>query len=268
MKEPQPIQQILSPVANKLATPSPTSTTQTGSEQAEQSHASHEAEQRTRVLVNMLFARFKAIYTHKFASAYSTTEEVKLAKREWAIALKGFQEPLLAYAVERTKERFAWPPTISEFLSVIHTAYRAYGLLEPRQAHMEACQCTHEPRKMNWSHPAVYFAGSQTGWFRLRTEEERTTWPLFEKHYIAMVDKVINGEALHVPDVVLIEDKSAPDLKKILQDIAQQLEVNEAQIAPHLYYMYKTAGTSIRAQYRERATEALKSMGYDQDLPA
>ena len=40
-----------------------------------------EAEQQTRILVNMLFARFKAIYTHKFASAYSTTDEVKLAER-------------------------------------------------------------------------------------------------------------------------------------------------------------------------------------------
>lgn len=215
----------------------------------------------------MLFARFKAIYTHKFASAYTTTEEVKLAKREWAIALKGFQEPLLAYAVERTKERFAWPPTISEFLSVIYSAYRAYGLPEPRQAYLEASQCQHEPREAKWSHPAVYFAGKETGWYRLRTEEERVTWPLFEKHYVALVDRVINGEKLTVPDVVMIEHQSAPAVEQLLTDIAQELDMAEEAIAPYLYYMYKTVGTKIRAQYRDRAQQALAKLGYTGQLP-
>ena len=104
----------------------------------------------------MLFARFKAIYTHKFASAYSTTDEVKLAKREWAIALKGFQEPLLAYAVERTKEVHSWPPTIADFLKLINTAYKAYGLVDPRSAYLEACACRTDPLQYKWSHPAVF----------------------------------------------------------------------------------------------------------------
>ncbi|WP_231886151.1 replication protein P [Marinomonas atlantica] len=267
MKEPQPIQQILSPIESKLAAPSQTFTTQTGSTGQEQSQASQEAEQRTRVLVNMLFARFKAIYTHKFASAYSTTEEVKLAKREWAIALKGFQEPLLAYAVERTKERFAWPPTISEFLSVIQTAYKAYGLPEPRQAYMEACGCRHNPQENRWSHAAVYFAGSETGWHYLSTEDERTTRPIFEKHYTRLVDKVINGEKLVIPKPVMIEDKSAPILDDLLSDLSKQLNLTESDVAPYLYYLYKTKGTKIRGLYRERAQESLKALGYKGTLP-
>lgn len=266
MKEPQPIQQIINPIASKLAAPSPTSTTQTGSER-EPTQAQQEAEQRTRVLVNMLFARFKAIYTHKFASAYASTEEVKLAKREWAIALKGFQEPLLAYAVERTKEKYAWPPTISEFLSVIQTAYRAYGLPEPRRAYMEACSCRHKPQEKAWSHPAVYFAGAETGWHFLSTEDERTSWPVFEKHYTVYVDKVINGEKLVIPKSVLIEDKSAPVLGSLLSEIATELQVSESDVAPHLYYLYKTHGTKIRSQYREHALEALKKLGYKGSLP-
>ncbi|MFD1384683.1 replication protein P [Rhodanobacter aciditrophus] len=247
--------------------PSPTSTTQTGSEQAQKSQESQEAEQRTRVLVNMLFARFKAIYTHKFASAYATTEEVKLAKREWAIALKGFQEPLLAFAVERTKERFAWPPTISEFLSVIHTAYKAYGLPEPRRAYAEACQCRSDPRQFQWSHPAVFFAGTETGWYRLSTEDERVTWPLFEKSYIALVDRVINGEKLKIPSVIMIEDKKSPVVDDLLKSIAQELSIPETEVAQHLYYLYKTKGTKIRAQYRDRAQQTLEKMGFTGSLP-
>lgn len=259
--------------------PSPTSTTQTGSGfqgatngfqgagNSEGVQANQEAEQRTRVLVNMLFARFKAIYTHKFASAYATTEEVKLAKREWAIALKGFQEPLLAYAVERTKERYAWPPTISEFLSVIQTAYKAYGLPDPRTAYLEACQCRQNPREFSWSHPAVYFAGVETGWHFLSNEDERTSWPLFEKNYSVWVDKVVNGEKLIVPKVLMIEDKKSPSLEGLLTAIAQDLGVDEASIAPHLYYLYKTPNTKIRAQYRDRAVKALQSLGYDKPIP-
>lgn len=198
---------------------SPTSTTQTGEEEyrsAESQGANQEAEQKTRVLVNMLFARFKAIYTHKFASAYSTTEEVKLAKREWAVALKGFQEPLLAYAVERTKETYAWPPTISEFLKLINTAYKAYGLKDPRSAYLEACACRIDPLVFKWSHAAIFFAGSQTGWYKLKTEEERSSWPLFETNYLKLVDRVIAGERLVVPAVVMIEDKQSFNIKGVV----------------------------------------------------
>lgn len=215
----------------------------------------------------MLFARFKAIYTHKFASAYSTSDEVKLAKREWAVALKGFQEPLLAYAVERTKEVYAWPPTISEFLKLINTAYKAYGLLDPRSAYYEACECRTDPLTYKWTHPAVYFAGTQTGWYKLKTEEERVSWPLFEANYIKIIDRVIAGERLVIPKVMMIEDKKAQDIEGLLQSIAKALSLPEEEITPLLYYTQKTPGTGVRKQYRQISQEKLKALGYTGVLP-
>lgn len=215
----------------------------------------------------MLFARFKAIYTHKFASAYSNADEVKLAKREWAIALKGFQEPLLAYAVERTKEVYAWPPTISEFLKLINTAYKAYGLLDPRSAYLEACSCRTDPLSYAWSHPAVYFAGTQTGWYKLKSEEERVSWPLFEENYVKVVDRVISGERLTIPKVVMIEDKHTMGIERLMSHIAEKLAVSEEDIAPLLYYTQKTIGSGIRKRYRAMAEEKLKAMGYVEALP-
>lgn len=216
----------------------------------------------------MLFARFKAIYTHKFASAYSNPDEVKLAKREWAIALKGFQEPLLAYAVERTKEVYAWPPTISEFLKLISTAYKAYGLPDPRSAYLEVCACRVDPLTYKWSHPAVFFAGSETDWYKLKSEEERVSWPLFEQSYLKIVDKVIAGERLKIPKVVMIEDQHTLSVKDLISQIAQALSVAEDDIAPLLYYTQKTVGSGVRARYREVSQNKLLAMGYKGELPA
>lgn len=246
-------------------THSQTFTTQTGSPQ--QDTQREEAQQQTRVLVNMLFARFKAIYTHKFASAYSNPDEVKLAKREWAVVLKGFQEPLLAYAVERTKEVYAWPPTISEFLKLINTAYKAYGLLDPRSAYLEACACRSDPLSYRWTHPAVYFAGSKVGWYKLKSEEERVTWPLYEENYVKVVDRVISGERLVIPRAIMIEDKVTLGVEDLIQHIAKKLKLPEEDIAPILYYTQKTMGTGIRKRYREIAQEKLKALGYSDSIP-
>ena len=258
--------------------PSQTSTTQTGESgaygsgpynagNAHRESGPTEAEQQTRVLVNMLFARFKAIYTHKFASAYSNPDEVKLAKREWAIALKGFQEPLLAYAVERTKEVYAWPPTISEFLKLISTAYKAYGLPDPRSAYLEACACRVDPLTYKWSHPAVFFAGSKAGWYKLKSDEERVSWPLFEQAYVAIVDRVIAGERLIIPKIIMIEDKLTLGVPDLTSQIAKALSLEEEEVATLLYYTQKTHGSGVRQRYREISQKKLLDMGYKGTLP-
>ncbi|TYL49402.1 hypothetical protein FXV75_05220 [Marinomonas sp. IMCC 4694] len=215
----------------------------------------------------MLFARFKAIYTHKFASAYSTTDEVKLAKREWAVALKGFQEPLLAYAVERTKEVHAWPPTISEFLKLISTAYKAYGLVDPRSAYLEVCACRTDPLKHRWSHPAVFFAGSAAGWYKIKSEEERVSWPLFEASYLKVVDRVIAGERLCIPKVIMIENKQTLSVHNLAGDIARALSLSVDAVMPLLYYTQKTHGSGVRVRYREVSQKKLQEMGYNEKLP-
>lgn len=245
---------------------SPTSTTQTGNEQESSNHSDSQ-EQQNRILVNMLFARFKAIYTHKFASAYSTPDEVKLAKREWSIAIRGFQEPLLAYAVERAKETYAWPPTISEFLNLINTAYKVYGLTNPRSAYMEACRCRMNPLEFRWSHPAVYFSGSKVGWYFLRTEEENKTWPEFEKAYLEQVQKVISGKLLKLPKVQQIENKQEDLLVTLIPKLVEETGLSESKAASLLYYTKKTVGTSVRASYRIKSINELASLGFDIDLP-
>lgn len=245
---------------------SPTSTTPTGNQQST-AHEKNEQDQQNRVLVNMLFARFKAIYTHKFASAYANSDEVKLAKREWAIAIRGYQEPLLAYAVERSKETYAWPPTIAEFIKLINSAYKAYGLDDPRKAYLEASRCRSNPLEFSWSHPATYFAGAAVGWYFLKSEEENRTWPVFEKAYLEQVQHVIAGKRLILPKVHQIENKQQDDLTQWIPKLTQATGLPESTVATLLYYTKKTQGTSMRANYRQVSLDKLKSMGIEVELP-
>lgn len=271
MKEPKAAHTVLEPLKNKLAMHSPTSTTQTGNDQSdyreESAQEKTEKDQQTRVLVNMLFARFKAIYTHRFASAYANADEVKLAKREWALAIKGYKEPLLAYAVEKAKEAHAWPPTIAEFLKLINTAYTAFGIPAPRAAYLEACQCRVNPLEFRWSHAAVYHAGAKTGWYNLRSEEEIRTWPAFEKHYHEVVDQIVRGEKLSVPKVALIENHQADKLTTLIPDLVNETKLPESEIVQLLYYMQKTQGTVIRARYRQVSQDYLNSKNISVTLP-
>lgn len=245
---------------------SQTSTTQTGNQEQVQQEK-EEMQQQTRVLVNMLFARFKAVYTHKFASAYANPDEVKLAKREWAIAIKGFKEPLLAYAVERSKETYAWPPTIAEFLQLISKAYGAYGLTDPRKAYLEACRCRINPLEFSWSHPAVYHAAATTGWYSLKSDEEIRTWPVFEKNYNEVVDRIVQGEVLVIPNVPLIENRQEDHLAQLIPDLVEKTGLPEGEVACLLYYLKKTKGTQIRARYRTKSVSDLKQKGFDITLP-
>ncbi len=267
MKEPKAAHTILEPLKNKLAMRSATSTTQTGNDTLGSPEEKLEKEQQTRVLVNMLFARFKAIYTHKFASAYSNSDEVKLAKREWAIAIKNFKEPLLAFAVERAKETYAWPPTISEFLKLINTAYTAYGLPSPRDAYLEACLCRINPLEYKWTHAAVYHAGAKTGWYSLRGDEEVKTWPMFEKNYDEQIDHIIQGQILTIPKVPLIENHQEDSLGHLIEELVNKTALPESEVVQLLYYLQKTKGSAIRERYRRISQERLDSKNIDTILP-
>lgn len=246
---------------------SPTSTTQTGNFSQQKTPEQDEKEQQTRVLVNMLFARFKAIYTHKFASAYTTSDEVKLAKREWAIAIKGLQEPLLAFAVERVKETYAWPPTIAEFLQLIKSAYSVYGLPSPREAYLEACQCRINPLEFRWRHAVVYHAGAKAGWYNLRSQEEVKSWPTFEKAYDELVAQVIQGHNFVIPEVPLIENHTENEFAQLMTELLEKTALAESDIAQLLYYTQKTKGTGIRAKYRQQSQARLASQNIHFTLP-
>jgi len=67
------------------------------------------------VYIDQLFARFGAIYSHKWTRSFTSHEMWELAKGEWAHGLRGFSTDMILRGIEAAKFRLEWPPSIAEF---------------------------------------------------------------------------------------------------------------------------------------------------------
>lgn len=215
----------------------------------------------------MIFARMQLIYTHRFESAYGDEETLTQAKREWAYSLAGVEQSRIEYALEKCKLELAWPPTIAEFVRYLTPDPQALGLPSIRDAYLEACQNSHAPAQRHWSHPAVQWAARETGYFKLRSEQERYSWPAFEGVYRNLVERLADGEeidfdteavALPAPDFSA-EDRLVEQLKAAGAD-----ETDAYQLA---YYLEKPAGSELRARYRRHSQERLTALELKVELP-
>lgn len=222
----------------------------------------------TKVLINMIFARFHHIYTHRFESAYRDETTLNQAKREWALSLAGLSSNLIELALERCKREHAWPPTIAEFLKLAKPAPESLGLPAANEAYLEACQHSHHASEHRWSHACVQLAAREVGYFTLRSEAERTTRPLFEKAYLHLIERLASGETFEVaqPERAL----PAPDFREEedFLELLSQLKVEPTKAAKLAYYLEKPRGTDIRARYRKHAQMLANELEIDVEFPA
>ncbi|WP_235009129.1 replication protein P [Marinobacterium lutimaris] len=221
----------------------------------------------TKVLVNMIFTRFMAIYGHKFKSCFETEQEIRIAKREWALSLRGYGERELVAAVNRCKETLAWMPTISEFLAIIRDLDGDFGLPPLRDAYTEACMFADHPRAHDWSHPAVYLAGRNTGWFELRSEDEPEVLPKFSYHYDVLCRRVRQGEELELPVVPAIENKQDGTLARFMLSFGEKQGLPPEEACSLLYYLTLPKGSAVRKRLKAQAQEKLDKQGKEIQLP-
>ncbi len=219
-------------------------------------------------MVNMLFARFHHIYTHKFESAYSDDDTLAHAKREWALALRDFPLAAIERTIDAVRTRYSWPPTIAEFLSTLSDAARPEGIPEARDAYQEACFHATRPLKHHWRHPAVYHAARSTGFFRLRSEPEQYVWPEFNRHFQTLVLRVCQGETLSLPDD---PELPPPPPKGPDFDVArfcERLNLDPKDVSHLFHYLDLPANSQVRAHFRQRALTSLEARSVPtDDLP-
>ncbi|MDY6890836.1 MAG: replication protein P [Pseudomonadota bacterium] len=215
----------------------------------------------------MVFARFMAIYGHKFKSCFETEQELRIAKREWALSLRGYGEAELVAAVNRCKETLAWMPAISEFLALLREITGDHGLPGTRAAYIEACMHAEHPLEHHWSHPAVYYAGRETGWFRLRSEEERHALPAFSYQYDVICQRVRRGEPLQQPVPLAIENKQANTAAEFIQRFSAEHGLEPEEGATLLYYLTLPRSSKIRQRLRQRSQRTLDQRGAGILLP-
>lgn len=221
----------------------------------------------TKAHINMIFARFMAIYGHKFKSCFESETEIRIAKREWALSLRGYGERELVAAIDHCKAQLAWMPTISEFLDILRSKTGDFGLPAARAAYEEACRYALHPLQHNWSHPAVYQAGRATGWFELRGEPEKHVYPVFSYNYDLLCRRVREGEALDEPVAPALPDHSDTTMVQTMEAWAEEAGLDMRDAAKILFYMTKPARSRVRKRFRAQAEEACRARNISIQLP-
>ena len=209
----------------------------------------------------MIFARFMAIYGHKFKSCFETQDEIRIAKREWALSLEGYSEVELVAAIDYCKEHSAWMPTISEFIKVLRNLTGDHGLPVAKHAYEEACNHADNASKHSWTHPAIYHAGKATGWFRLRTENESKVFSDFRYNYDVVCRRVRAGDVLDTPVPVALPDQSDNSLFQFIQSWGEEHKLKPEIASKWLFYLTKPKGTNVRARFKALAQVDASSMG-------
>ncbi len=160
-----------------------------------------------------MFALFRINYHNQYYKAYSDTTVLNQIKKLWLESLVRFAPDVIQRGAKRVIEN-------SEYLPTLHTMIRhceaesAQGLPEAHAAYLEACQAPSPKAAYNWSHPAVYHAGKAADWFFLANNSEKMAFPVFERHYQLLCERVIAGEELNSPEVKALPETVETPLSK------------------------------------------------------
>jgi len=146
-----------------------------------------------------MFAEFELVYHNQYNKAFPTLEKFAYAKKLWFTNLKDFSAEQILRATRRAIKESEFLPTVRGILKFIETEYDALGLPDARSAYMEACRAPSPKSDFTWSHPAVYYAGRDSDWFFLANSTERQAFPVFERNYRILCERLLRGEQVDMP---------------------------------------------------------------------
>jgi len=150
--------------------------------------------------INQVFALFRLNYHNQYYSAYHDAEQLSQIKRLWLDSLAGHSAETILLGARRCIETSEYLPTLHRMLDCCREAkLHAQSLPDAHAAYREACLAPEPKHAQRWSHPAVFHAGRAAGWFFLASSTEAKAFPVFEKHYRAVCERVVAGETLELP---------------------------------------------------------------------
>jgi hypothetical protein len=149
--------------------------------------------------INQMFAEFELVYHNQYQKAFPTQEKLAYGKKLWFSNLKDFSAEQILRATRRAIKESEFLPTVRGILKFIETEYDALGLPDARSAYMEACRAPSPKSDFAWSHPAVYYAGRESDWFFLANSIERQAFPVFERNYKIICERLLRGEQIDMP---------------------------------------------------------------------
>lgn len=180
-------------------------------------------------VVNALFIELQAIFP---AWRHSLPDEDTLnqVKRTWT---KGFLENnivtqvMVQQGLRRARQSgCAHFPSVGQFIEWCVDCHERFGIPAQRNAYLETCSHASDPLSHRWSHPGVYVAGMNTGWFVLRIQPESYTYPIFVQCYGQVLQRVIAGESFEgaIPKALPERPVGSPTSRDRSLEIIQELK--------------------------------------------
>ncbi|MBP8924672.1 MAG: hypothetical protein KBG75_02330 [Pseudomonadales bacterium] len=203
--------------ARGLAASSKTSRTAAGRTEARGDSALVDA-------INQVFALFRLNYHNQYYSAFGDGSQLNQVKKLWLDSLASHSIEAILLGARHCIETSEYLPTLHRMLECCREAHlKAQGLPEVHAAYREACLAPEPKHAQGWSHPAVYHAGRETGWFLLASSPESKSFPAFERCYRALCDQLAAGATLALPSPgeSTANSVAAPDIEQQRAQLAR-----------------------------------------------
>ncbi len=185
--------------------------------------------------INAVFAKLEAAFPLKYRRAFPSVEQENVAKAQWLETLKAFTPARIVRAAQKAIETTRFFPDLADIRELCRLKYDEYGLKEPLQAYYEACNAGSQSRDWPWSHPAVFLAAQASGWLLIRGEPQEQAYPVFERNYEILCNRVLNGEDLEAEILQGLENQAGKArLRASLEaaDVRQQQQMRELGVNP------------------------------------
>ena len=180
--------------------------------------------------INQVFALFRINYHNQYYAGFKDTELLNQAKRLWLNSLAQFSPETILRGARKVIEESEYLPTLHRMIRACQGEPGKFGLVDAHQAYVEACRAPSPKAAYAWSHPAVYHAGCASDWYFLTTNAEKTAFPIFERHYLKLCERVMNGVTLPAPNVPALPETierplSKEENAKRMEELRKQLDL-------------------------------------------
>ncbi|WP_432304967.1 replication protein P [Shewanella glacialipiscicola] len=138
------------------------------------------------------------LYSRDFSNRFGNELTSVVAEFVSKICEAGLSVNEVLIGIEAFKHRAAtapWSVNPAEFIAMCHPTPEQIGLPSAENAYRECCAHGRWSTDHKWSHPAVFAAGRETGWFELNNRTEQQTWPLFKRNYAVICRRAVAGES-------------------------------------------------------------------------
>ncbi len=168
--------------------------------------------------VSQLFTELEMAYHNQFHKAFPDHRSLSMAKQLWLRMLVDLQPEHIIAGGRKALCNSDFLPSLNSIRQLADAAAMD-GIPDIKAAYLQACNATGTKQAVSWSHPIIYYAGKATGWGFLRSESEARTFPVFERNFQLLAERVRKGEILEVPIAKAIEQHKAEPLDKTEQKL-------------------------------------------------